>query len=103
MSLPTIVENFTLDRIVKNPAGLDPDKLYSFQTHWMSQLPLEQKVDACLPYLIEAGLVRDPPDERNTRRTVRRVIGALGERLKVFSDILDARDFFVAGRPARIR
>ncbi len=45
MSLPTIVENFTLDRIVKNPAGLDPDKLYSFQTHWMSQVPLENKVD----------------------------------------------------------
>jgi glutamyl-tRNA synthetase len=95
MSLSTIVENFTLDRIVKNPAGLDPDKLYSFQTHWMSELPLEEKIDGCLPYLMKAGLVADPPDDA-TRDYVRRVVITLGERLKVFSDILDARDFFVA-------
>jgi len=95
MSLPTIVENFTLDRIVKNPAGLDPDKLYSFQTHWMSEVPLENRVAGCLPYLIKAGLVADPPDEA-TRNYVRRVILGLGERIKVFSDILEARDFFVA-------
>jgi glutamyl-tRNA synthetase len=95
MSLATVVENFTLERIVKNPAGLDPDKLYSFQTQWMSAVPLEQKVERCLPYLTKAGLVPDPPDA-GTRDYVRRVILALGERLKVFSDILDARDFFVA-------
>jgi glutamyl-tRNA synthetase len=95
MSLPTIVENFTLERIVKNPAGLDPDKLYSFQTHWMNELPVEKKVEGCLPYLTKAGLVAEPLDE-SKRDYVRRVIVALGERLKVFSDILDARDFFVA-------
>jgi glutamyl-tRNA synthetase len=95
MSLSTIVENFTLDRIVKNPAGLDPDKLYSFQTHWMSELPLQERIDGCLPYLMKAGLVADPPDD-STHDYVRRVVVALGERLKVFSDILDARDFFVA-------
>jgi glutamyl-tRNA synthetase len=94
MALSTVVENFTLERIVKNPAGLDPDKLYAFQTHWMSQVPLDKKVDTCLPYLVKAGLVSDPPSPE-TRDYVRRVIGALGERLKVFSDILDARDFFV--------
>ncbi len=37
----------------------------------------------------------DPPDDA-TRDYVRRVVRALGERLKVYSDILDARDFFVA-------
>jgi len=95
MSLATVVENFTLERIVKNPAGLDPDKLYSFQTQWMSEVPLEKKVERCLPYLTKAGLVPDPPDAA-THDYIRRVIFALGERLKVFSDILDARDFFVA-------
>lgn len=93
MSLPTIVENFTLERIVKNPAGLDPDKLYSFQTHWMSEVPLEKKVEGCLPYLVKAGLVAEPPDEA-ARDYVRRVIVAVGERLKIFSDILDADYFF---------
>src|SRR5580704_4349414 len=34
LSLKTVIESFTLDRIVKNAAGLDPDKLLSYQTHW---------------------------------------------------------------------
>ncbi|MEX0728801.1 MAG: glutamate--tRNA ligase, partial [Planctomycetaceae bacterium] len=41
MSLDEIVKNFTLDRVVKSPAGLDPDKLNSFQAHWMMQLPVD--------------------------------------------------------------
>jgi len=61
----------------------------------MGELPLEKKVDGSLPYLVKAGLIADPPDAA-TRDYVRRVVVALGERLKVFSDILDARNFFVA-------
>jgi glutamyl-tRNA synthetase len=95
MTRETIVENFTLERIVKNPAGLDPDKLYSFQTHWMGQLPLVEKVARVVPYLTKAGLVSDPLTSAE-REYVARVVQTLGERLKVSSDILEARDFFVA-------
>jgi glutamyl-tRNA synthetase len=95
LSLATVVENFTLDRIVKNPAGLDPDKLFSYQAHWMGQVPLDEKVERCAPYLVKAGLIAESPDA-TTRGYLRQVISILGERLKVFSDILDARDFFVA-------
>ncbi len=95
MTRETIVENFTLDRIVKNPAGLDPDKLYSFQTHWMSELPLEEKVARVLPYLISSKLVAATPGDAE-REYVAKVVQTLGERLKVSSDILEARDFFVA-------
>jgi glutamyl-tRNA synthetase len=95
MTRETIVQNFTLDRIVKNPAGLDPDKLYSFQTHWMGELSLEEKVARVLPYLISAGLVAQSPDAAE-REYVARVVQTIGERLKVSSDIFEARDFFVA-------
>ncbi|MCY2967053.1 MAG: glutamate--tRNA ligase family protein, partial [Planctomycetota bacterium] len=44
MSLDTMVANFTLDRVVKAPAGFDPDKLFSFQGHWMKELPDDQKL-----------------------------------------------------------
>ncbi len=47
MSLDTMVQHFTLDRVVQAPAGFDPDKLYSFQGHWMKELPLEQKLEGC--------------------------------------------------------
>src|SRR5207249_1374976 len=77
------------------PAGLDPEKLQSYQQHWMNQLPLDQKIAGCLPFLQQAGLLADEADSA-TKAHVGRVIAAMGDRLKVFSDILDFREFFVA-------
>ena len=93
LSLKTLVENFTLDRVVKAPAGFDPDKLYSFQGHWMKELPLDKKLAGCLPYLVQAKLISEPVSHE-TAAFVQAVIVALGERLKVFSDILLAGYFF---------
>jgi glutamyl-tRNA synthetase len=93
MSLATMVEHFTLDRVVKAPAGFDPDKLYSFQGHWMKELPLEKKLEGCLPYLVQAKLIPAPVSAED-KSFVQAVIVALGERLKVFSDILGAGFFF---------
>ena len=95
MSLETIIENFTLDRVIKSPAGLDPEKLFSYQVHWMNELPIEEKIDGCIPYLTKAGLIDENPDDA-TRAFLGRLLTALGDRLKVFSDILDYDDFFVA-------
>jgi glutamyl-tRNA synthetase len=95
MSLETVVANFTLNRVVKSPAGLDPDKLLSFQSHWMGQLPLDAKTDSCLPYLAQAGLMEYPPTTER-REYLGRVIEVLGERLRLFSDVLEYREFFVA-------
>jgi glutamyl-tRNA synthetase len=93
MSIDTMVKHFTLDRVVQAPAGFDPDKLYSFQGHWMKELPLEQKLTGCLPYLVQAKLIAEPVSVE-TRAFVEQVIVALGDRLKVFSDILSAGYFF---------
>jgi len=95
MSLEKIVENFTLDRIVKSAAGLDPDKLLSFQSHWMNQLSLDEKVKLCSPFLEKAGLVQDASDPEIKQRISQVIIG-MEDRLKVASDILDFDEFFVA-------
>lgn len=95
MSRQTIIENFTLDRVVKSPAGLDPDKLLSYQSHWMGELTDEERLNGCLPFLAAAGYVESDADE-TTRGFVSRLISALGDRIKVFSDILDYDEFFVA-------
>ena len=93
LPLSTVVENFTLDRVVKSPAGFDPDKLLSYQSHWIKQRSLDEKIDGCLPHLVRAGHVSDPPDVA-VREFVGRLITAVGERLRVFGDILDYDDFF---------
>ncbi len=95
MSRQTIVDNFTLDRVIKAPAGLDPDKLQSYQVHWMGELSVAEKVNACLPYLTAAEYVADPPGE-DVQEFVGRLVTALDDRIKVFSDILDYDEFFVA-------
>lgn len=94
MSLQTVIENFTLDRIVKAPAGLDPEKLQSFQQHWMNQLPLSEKVSGCLDFLVQAGRFADA-DRAARTPLVTRLVETMGDRLRVFSDILDYREFFV--------
>lgn len=93
MSRDTIIENFSLDRVVKSPAGLDPDKLDSLQQHWMGELSVDEKVDCCLPYLTQSDLIAEPVTD-SQRTLVRRVIAIFGERMTVFGDILEVDYFF---------
>lgn len=90
-----LIEKFSLDRVNSSPASHDPDKLFWIQGEWMKALPLAQKVDAVVPYLRKEGLVGDPADEP-TRRRIEAVVEALGDRLKVFSDILKLGRYFFA-------
>lgn len=98
MPRSTVIENFTLDRIVKKPAALDVGKLQSFQEYWMSTLSLEEKVTGCLPYLQRAGHL--PANHQlisaAQREFVGRVVTAMEKRLLIFSDILDFSEFFVS-------
>lgn len=95
MSRQFIIENFTLDRVVKAAAGLDPDKLLSYQEFWIEQCPIEEKVERCLSYLVKAGYVHGDTDAQ-TRAKVKKLILALGDRIKLFSDILSYDEYFVA-------
>jgi len=88
-----LIEKFSLERVNSSPASADPDKLFWLQGEWMKTLPLEQKVQGVLPFLRREGLVAEPlsPESRTRLETV---IVALGDRLKVFSDILKLGRFF---------
>jgi glutamyl-tRNA synthetase len=93
MDLDFIVQNFSLDRVVKGPAGLDPDKLLAYQEYWMGKKTLDEKTDLCLPYAVKAGYVTDCASDRDR---VRKLIKALDSRIKLASDIVLYDEFFVA-------
>jgi len=93
-----LVERFTLGRINSSPASFDPKKLWAVQDHYMSRLTIDEKLDRMLPFLARAGLVGEPPADEAVS-TVRRVIEASGERLKVAGDILAYADFFLVDEP----
>ena len=88
-----LIEKFTLEQVNSSPASHDQDKLFWIQGEWMKTLPLEQKVTGVIPYLEKRG-----PGERADggarRARIEAVIVALGDRLKVFSDILKLGRFF---------
>ena len=88
-----MIDNFSLERVVKAPASFDPQKLWAFQDRYYQRFPLKQKVSVMLDYLQEAGLVAKPtPCEVGEKLT--RIVTACGDRLKVHGDILPYASFF---------
>ena len=88
-----LIGSFTLDRVNSAPASHDPDKLFWVQGEWMKTLPTEDKIAAVLPYLDREGLLPSAITPEFTQR-VAWVIEALGDRLKVFADILTLGRYF---------
>jgi glutamyl-tRNA synthetase len=82
-----MIQHFSLERVNQAPASFDPAKLLAFQAHYLHALPLDEKVAGVLPFLERAGLV-SAPISPEARAHVGRVVAALGDRLKVFGDIL---------------
>ena len=94
MSLQTVLENFSLDRVVKASASLDTDKLLSFQTHWFNEQSIPDRRAACLTMLQRAGLCGE--EDAATADRLDRVLQLAADRLRVSGDILSFDEFFVA-------
>ena len=88
-----LIEKFSLVRVTSSPASHDPDKLFWLEGEWMKQLPLDAKVAGVVPYLRREGLVGETVSDE-LRQRIEAVILALGDRLKVFSDILTLGRYF---------
>ena len=67
----------------------------SFQSRAMQRLPIKQRVAKAVPFLQRAKLVAEPPS-CDTAPYLTRILEAAGDRVKVFGDVLDFDDFFVA-------
>lgn len=101
LSLDEMQRKFSLERVIKSAAGLDPDKMLSFQAHWMNQLSAAEKLKGVLPFLHKAGLIDDEHDDA-TRSLVSAVIDLAADRLRVFGDIFQLDEFFVADENLKI-
>ena len=90
MPLETMIGNFSLERVNDSPASFDPEKLAWMAGEYMKLLPIAERVEGVLPFLTRAKLVTEPAD----RAKITRIVEAVGERLKIFSDILQYAYFF---------
>ncbi|MFN5329708.1 MAG: glutamate--tRNA ligase [Planctomycetota bacterium] len=87
IDIKTMVANFGLERVNSSSASFDPDKLYWVAGEYMKELPLSEKIAGCLPFLVRAGVLPDEPSPFQLEQ-LERIIVASGDRIKLFSDIL---------------
>lgn len=85
--LKEMIEKFSLERVNNAPASFDPDKLFWVAGEYMKVLSLEKKVEGALPFMQKAGLVKNVPSVSELD-SLKKVVDATGDRLKIFSDIL---------------
>jgi glutamyl-tRNA synthetase len=89
-----MIRDFKLEQVGKGPAAFDVKKLNATQEYWMQQVPLDRKVDLCLPFLVRAKLVAEPVSDA-VREQVRQIVQAAAHRIVIAGDVLDYNYFFV--------
>src|SRR5579871_2857277 len=93
LSIPEIIRRFTLEGLTEHPAVFDYDKLKWMNGHYIRASQPGRIIGYCLPYLIEAGLISDPPTPEELE-LARRVIPLEQERMKTLSEVADLVGFF---------
>lgn len=119
-SLKNLVKEFSLERVQKSGAVFSQPRLDWLNGFYLRNFSLESLTEKCLPYLIEAGLIKVsaeslpaqlipvPTEEKwreqkyeteESREVVEfdyltRIVGLYQQRLKKLSEIVELTDFF---------
>ncbi|MFZ5640032.1 MAG: glutamate--tRNA ligase [Bacillota bacterium] len=87
-TLDQLVEQFSLDRVAKNPAVFDLDKLNWINGYYIRQSSVERITDMAVPYLRDAGYITgDITPER--RQWLETVVESVREHLSYVAEITD--------------
>lgn len=93
-TLDEMVEAFSLDRIAKNPAVYDVEKLRWMNSQYIKEMDDEKLLNMLIPFMKDAGFIDDDNASENRDRLLL-MVGALKSRLVLLSDIKEeARIFF---------
>lgn len=65
-----LIQAFSMDRVAKNPAVFDIDKLNHINFHYMKALSDEELLQLCLPHLQEVGLAEQLVSEDDRARLI---------------------------------
>ncbi|TDT51263.1 glutamate--tRNA ligase [Fonticella tunisiensis] len=87
-SLDELIDMFTLDRVVKNPAVFDIDKLNHINGIYIRKSPVERIVDLAIPHLVSVGYVTEEFAKEN-REWITKVVEAVKDGLPYVGDIVN--------------
>lgn len=97
ISRDTLASSFSLERVSKNPAVFDYDKLDWINGVYIRQMPPQELAKRMLPWLIDAGLTT-AQDYEARPDWYAALAQLISERIKRLSDVPDALRFFFADR-----
>ena len=101
-----IIKGFSLDRVSVSAAALDPDKLLWMNAEHLRRMSVAERTQAVIPVLQREGLLGEEVPE-DTRSWLEKAVAAIGDRLKVLSDVVDYAGFLLADEveydPAAVR
>lgn len=84
---------FSLDRVAKNPAVFDNDKLKWMNSSYIRKLDLGELTQMVMPYLKEKGYVTTEPEGEELPK-LEMIIGAVKDHLEVLSQVTEHLDVF---------
>ncbi|WP_271629877.1 glutamate--tRNA ligase [Caldicellulosiruptor sp. DIB 104C] len=88
-----LIENFSLDRVSKNPAIFDIDKLNYINSQHIKLKSLDELTQMCIPYFVEAGYIKE--DEAKSKfEWLKKIVKSVYEGLDYLSQIKDRVDIF---------
>ncbi|HET7560475.1 MAG TPA: glutamate--tRNA ligase [Limnochordia bacterium] len=87
IDLTTMIETFRLERVTKAASFFDLTKLEWLNGHYIRSLAPEELAERCLPFLIRAGLVADPPTA-DQRARLSGLLALVRERIKTLAEIV---------------
>ena len=94
-SMEELIEQFSLERVAKNPAVFDLDKLNWINGYYIRQKPPESITDLAIPYLQAAGYLPATMTQERYRHAVK-MVAAVQEYLSCVSEIVDHVQLFFA-------
>ena len=89
-SLPSLVKEFTLDKVQKGGAVFNIKRLEFINGFYLRKKSIDRLTDLCLPYLEEAGF----NIEKYDKEQIKKIVAIYQERLKKLSEIVELTDFF---------
>ncbi len=92
LSREQFIEHFTLERVVKNPAVFNIDKLTWMNGVYIRDMPLDRLV-ALVAERLDSDLPQSVPRPVD-RTTVARIVPLIRERIKLLTEIKEYCDFF---------
>lgn len=92
-TIDELISKFSLDRVSKNPAVFDNDKLNWMNSQYIKSAPVERITDLAIPYLRSAGLIGENLDQEGYE-WVRKIVNSVKEGLQYISQIVEKVGIF---------